>query len=128
MSSSYRTRRKDDNSENWEAWKNEARYARLRTIVFSIIASGLVSLFIGYEIETGSYNKTARSAQQNCLLTQQVGQTLVEITGDVSQQSTDPAVKLRWASFQTKFRSTVPPTAAICKQVFPLRSRLPFID
>jgi hypothetical protein len=121
-------RRKDDSGENFQAWRAEARSARLRTIVLAMVASGILSLFIGYEIETSSYNDNARRAQQNCKLTQKVGERLTDIAEDVALNSQDPAIKERWAGYATDFGSTVPPTAETCERVFPTRSAIPFVE
>lgn len=49
---------------------NEVRYQRKRTIVISVVAAGLVSLFIGRAIEVQGQNDQVNRSRTNCQLTQ----------------------------------------------------------
>jgi hypothetical protein len=65
---SHPLQRKDDTQENRAVWKKEVGHGRWRTVVYSMVASGIVAAVIGYIVETNIYNNERENLITTCNL------------------------------------------------------------
>jgi hypothetical protein len=121
-------KRKDDTEDSHRAWREEVRRGRARTVFFSVICSGLVTLFLAHAIEVNAYNKRVADSRINCHGLVEIGKVLGKVADDVSKNSSEEDTKKRWLAYGVTFRNIVPPKAPTCEEQFPTRTYLPFLD
>lgn len=112
--------REDDPGELEARLRSVRREGRKRTIVMSMVAAGIVSLFIGRAIDISSNNAQVDRSRKNCELLQSVTGVLAETAKEINEDSnTPPRTRERWIDKENKFRSAIPPGSDTCAQVFP---------
>jgi hypothetical protein len=101
---------------------------RIRTIIYSIIASGVIALFINNIDESNRYNSRVEENRNFCMAIYSDRAFLKEISDEVSRSSPDPRVRLRWSRYKEEFETRLPPFLDRCDDIYKKRSVVPFIE
>lgn len=94
--------------------KNAIMRERKRTIIYSIIAAGLISLFIGHAIDVDSSNKQADRSRQNCQFlndgikraAQRLDQQASQVLGNPNHKPPIKPLKFKGTAFE-QFRPLI---------------------
>jgi len=127
---------------------NAIRRERRRTIFYSIIAAGLIALFIGHAIDVSSSNKQANRSRQNCQFLNdgikraaaRLDQQADQVLGNVHRRPPIPPFKFKGTPFE-KFQALIVAQARQnrtdalvtrkglkdCKDVFPHEKQFFFV-
>jgi hypothetical protein len=146
----HNLRRKDDNHESREAWLNESRRGRARTIFIAVLCAGLVSLFISRAAEVANDNAQVNRSRINCQFQQQdLRDRAIYLDSQADSVLGNKAKRIPAANFHvppfSKFadfkkllltqaktnRQRAAATRARiepCEKVFPKRSLIPFVE
>lgn len=149
------TRHSDTDGKEFRERLIKARSeGRRRTIMYSIVASGIVSLFIGHLWERNSYNDQAERSRKNCELVnedrrlayEQLDSQSDNVLGDLGEMDGDPDEDVERFEFSgtafEKFQPLIIVQAQAnrersrlyleriidCDEFFPKRAYVPVID
>jgi hypothetical protein len=103
-------------------------HGRWRVVFLSMFLSGIVALFIGWNVERSANNTQADKSRVNCHNLQDGFGAFKEIATDVSRSTPDPRVQKRWLDYSQKFAKLTPPGAESCNKQFPKKSIIPLIE
>lgn len=101
---------------------------RIRTIIYSIIASGLVTLTLANIDDARRYNRSVDENRRGCQAIYGDREVLKSIAEEVSRVSTNPEVRERWSRYADTFRRRLPPYLKECDELYKKRGYIPFIE
>lgn len=120
--------RRDDNPEVAARIVHARRRGRKRTIMYSVLTSGITTLLLVWALETQLTNSSIDKVRENCRAVQAVTRALEEVALDVARRAETPRIAARWNGYAATFRAAFPPAIETCEDVFPKRSFVPLVE
>lgn len=114
--------RKDDRTELHERLVEVRREGRRRTILMSLVASGIVAMVLSWANDVDGVDR----ARKNCRIAQEQSQILNEISLQVAQEADNKKERARWIRYGKIFGRNFPPVGDNCDEIHPKPNPIPF--